>query len=159
MIGPAEIRRIIPHRYPVLLVDRVTAVEPGVRLVALKAVSGREPCYAAMPEDADHAYPIGLLLESWAQSAVLLARWDNPNPDVLADKVELITGIRDVAFPRPVYPGDVVEHHVELVRGLDDAAILAGHSTVGGVRVLEIGSFTMARRGVEVLRPATGVSA
>ncbi len=150
MIGLSEIRRIIPHRYPVLLVDRVSEVDVGRSIVTVKAVSGRESCYEKEDED---AYPIGLLLESWAQSAVLLTRWENPNPDVLADKVELITGIRDVVLHAEVFPGDVVEHHVELVREVSDAAILAGHSLVDGRKVLEIGSFTMARRGVEVLRP------
>ncbi|WP_433273310.1 3-hydroxyacyl-ACP dehydratase FabZ family protein [Actinosynnema sp. CS-041913] len=150
MIGLTEIRRIIPHRHPVLLVDRVSEVDPGRSITTLKAVSGREPCYAG---GADDAYPIGLLLESWAQSAVLLTRWANPNPDVLADKVELISGIRDVVLHAEVFPGDVVEHHVELVREVEDAAILAGHSLVAGRKVLEIGSFTMARRGVDVLRP------
>ncbi|MEU4805220.1 3-hydroxyacyl-ACP dehydratase [Actinosynnema sp. NPDC023587] len=150
MTGLAAIRRIIPHRHPVLLVDRVVEVDPGRSIVVLKAVSGREPCYA---DGTEEAYPVGLLLESWAQSAVLLTRWQNPNPDVLADKVELITGIRDAVLHGEVFPGDVVEHHVELVREVADAAILAGHSLVAGRRVLEIGSFTMARRGVEVLRP------
>lgn len=150
MIGPSEIRKVIPHRFPVLLVDRVSEVDPGRAIVTVKAVSGREPCYASGAED---AYPIGPLLESWAQSAVLLARWGNPNPDVLADKVELITGVRDVVLHAPVYPGDVLEHHVRLVREVADAAILAGRSEVGGRVVVEVGSFTMARRGVEVLRP------
>ncbi|MEV0677500.1 3-hydroxyacyl-ACP dehydratase [Actinosynnema sp. NPDC050436] len=150
MTGLDAIRRTIPHRYPVLLVDRVTEVEPGRRIVALKAVSGREPCYA---DGSEQAYPVGLLLESWAQAAVLLTRWENPNPDVLADKVELITGLRDVALHAEVFPGDVVEHHVRLVREVDDAAILAGHALVAGRVVLEVGSFTMARRGVEALRP------
>jgi 3-hydroxyacyl-[acyl-carrier-protein] dehydratase len=155
MTGIAEIKRIIPHRFPVLLVDRVSDVDPGRSLVAHKAVTGREPCYQHLGDDAspeDYSYPIGLLLESWAQSAVLLTRWEDPNPDVLADKVELITGLRDVALLARVFPGDVVEHHVRVVREVDDAAILAGHSLVGGERVLEIGTFTMARRGVEVLR-------
>jgi 3-hydroxyacyl-[acyl-carrier-protein] dehydratase len=144
----AGIRRIIPHRFPVLLVDRVSEVDPGSGIVTLKAVSGREPCYAG---DAEDAYPLGLLMESWAQSAVLLTRWDNPNPDVLADRVELISGIRDVVVHGDVVPGDVVEHHVRLVREVGDAAILAGHSVVAGRKVLEIGSFTMARRRAEEL--------
>jgi 3-hydroxyacyl-[acyl-carrier-protein] dehydratase len=146
--GLSEIRKIIPHRYPVLLVDRVSEVDPGRRIVTLKAVSGREPCYA---DGAGDAYPLGLLLESWAQSAVLLTRWENPNPDVLGDKVELITGLRGVVVHGEVVPGDVVEHHVEVVRVVDDAAILSGRSLVAGREVLEIGSFTMARRRAEEL--------
>lgn len=148
MTGLAGIRRIIPHRFPVLLVDRVSEVDPGNSIVTVKAVSGREPCYSGDVED---AYPLGLLMESWAQSAVLLTRWENPNPDVLADKVELISGIRDVVVHGDVVPGDVVEHHVRLVREVADVAILAGHSLVAGRKVLEVGSFTMARRRAEEL--------
>jgi 3-hydroxyacyl-[acyl-carrier-protein] dehydratase len=157
--GVAEIKRIIPHRFPVLLVDRVVFVEPGVSLVAHKAISGRESCYAGLADDADHSYPIGLLLESWAQCAVVLTRWEKPNPDVLADKVELITGIRDVSLLHPVHPGDVLEHHVSLVREVADAAILSGHTVADGRKVLEIGTFTMARREVSFLVPDGGVVA
>lgn len=155
MIGIAEIKRIIPHRHPVLMVDRVSEVEPRA-LVAHTAVTGREPHYGGLGDDADpdrYAYPFGLLLEAWAQAAVLLVCWDEPNPDVVTGKVELISAIRNVAVRAPVYPGDVVEHRVELVRAVADAAILSGSSLVNGVPVLEIGTFTLARRDIEALAP------
>jgi 3-hydroxyacyl-[acyl-carrier-protein] dehydratase len=155
-MGPAGIKRIIPHRFPVLQVDRVSEVEPTA-LVAHTAITGREPCYRGLGDDAGpdrYAYPFGLLLESWAQAAVLLVCWDNPNPNVLTGKVELISGIRNVRVHASVYPGDVVEHRVELVRAVEDAAILTGSSVVNGRPVLEIGSFTLARRGIEALQAA-----
>jgi 3-hydroxyacyl-[acyl-carrier-protein] dehydratase len=159
VIGPADIKRIIPHRYPMLLLDRVSEVEPGRALVAHKAITGGEPCYQSLGDDAAasrYAYPVGQLLESWAQAAVLLVCWKHPNPDVLTGRVELISGIRNVALLASVYPGDVLEHRVELVRAVDDAAVLTGSSLVSGRPVLEIGTFTMARRGAETLRPGQG---
>lgn len=155
MIGADHIKSLIPHRYPILLVDQVSEVEPGRHLLARKAVTVSEPCYRSIADNAAlelYAYPISLLLESWAQAAVLLACWETPNPDVLAGKVELAAGIRDVEFFAPVYPGEVLEHRVDLVKSVGDAAIVAGHSHVGGRKVLEIGQFTVALRGVEVLR-------
>ncbi len=157
MIGIAEIKRIIPHRYPVLMLDRVSELEPGRALVAHKAITGREPCYAALGDDAEpaqYAFPAGQLMESWAQAAVLLVRWQSPNPDVRTGFVELLSGIRNASVLGAVFPGDVVEHRVELVRAVDDAAVVTGSSVVDGRLVLRIGSFTMARRGIEVLAAA-----
>ncbi|WP_326640835.1 hypothetical protein OG884_00815 [Streptosporangium sp. NBC_01755] len=148
MIGVAEIKQIIPHRYPILLLDRVIEVRPGESLVAHKAITCAEPCYQNTD---DYAYPVSLLVESWAQAAVLLACWETPNPDVLAGKVELAAGIKNVDLLEPVFPGEVLEHHVQILRNVADAAIVAGSSFVGGRKVLEVGSFSVALRGVEVL--------
>jgi 3-hydroxyacyl-[acyl-carrier-protein] dehydratase len=156
MTGPADIKSLIPHRYPILLVDQVSKVEPGRFLVGRKAVTVAEPCYSGHADDApaeSYAYPISLLLESWAQAAVLLACWESPNPDVLAGQVELASGLRGVSFFAPVYPGDVLEHRVELVRTVDQAAIVTGSSSLAdGTKVLDIEQFTVAMRGIEVLR-------
>ncbi|MFC0432509.1 3-hydroxyacyl-ACP dehydratase FabZ family protein [Kutzneria buriramensis] len=162
MIGVDRIKRIIPHRHPILLVDRVSTVEPGRSLVAHKAVTAAEPCYQRLGDDTPaggYAYPISLLLESWAQSAVLLACWEQPNPDVLAGKVELAAGIAGVRLLRPVYPGHTVEHRVEIVRSVDDAAVVAGGSLVDDQTVLEVKRFTVALRDSDVLRrPSVGAS-
>ncbi|KLL12208.1 MULTISPECIES: 3-hydroxyacyl-ACP dehydratase FabZ family protein [Protofrankia] len=158
MIGVAEIKRIIPHRFPVLLLDGVSEVDPGRSLVAYKAVTSREPHFADLDEYAApeaYAYPVSLLLESWAQAAVLLARWAEPNPDVLTGRVELLAGIRRVELPHPVYPGSVLRHHVELVRAVDDAAIFTGRTEVDGVTVVRVGQFTLASRTIDMLRLET----
>jgi 3-hydroxyacyl-[acyl-carrier-protein] dehydratase len=154
VIGIAGIKRVIPHRHPVLMLDRVSEVEPGVALVAYQAITGREPCYQQLGDDAApdaYAYPVGQLLESWAQAAVLLLCWEHPNPDVVTGKVELISSIRHVILPGQAYPGDVLEHRVELVRSVDDAAVFTGTTLVRGRPVVEIGMLTVARRGVEML--------
>ncbi|GAA0373414.1 hypothetical protein NE235_35480 [Actinoallomurus spadix] len=151
MIGVAQIRRIIPHRHPILLVDRVLEVEPGRSLTAAKAVTCSEPGFAEDREE----YPAALLIESWAQSAVLLSVWEQPNPDVLAGKVELAGAIDDVRFGRPVLPGDVVEHRVRLVRAIADTSILEGESLVGASTVMSVGHFVVALRSIDVLRPET----
>ncbi|MCX2732048.1 3-hydroxyacyl-ACP dehydratase [Saccharopolyspora sp. NFXS83] len=156
MTGQAGIRATIPHRHPILLVDRVVSVDPGARIRTRKAISGTEHCYAGLPEDApeaEYAYPLSRLLESWAQSAVLLASWQRPNADVLTGQVELLTGLRGVELLEPVFPGDVVEHEVIAVRELPDAAIFRGECAVDGRIAVRVGQLTVARRGAEVLRP------
>ncbi|MFB6613110.1 3-hydroxyacyl-ACP dehydratase FabZ family protein [Streptomyces sp. NPDC085524] len=157
MTGTAPIAAVIPHRPPALLVDRVVEVEPGRRLVAHKAVSLAEACYREVPAHAaeeEYAYPLGRLLESWAQSAVLLACWEKPNPDVLAGQVALLAGVRGARSLAPVLPGSVLVHEVEMVRDLGDTVIVTGRSTVAGAPVLEVGQLTLALRGAEVLAPA-----
>jgi 3-hydroxyacyl-[acyl-carrier-protein] dehydratase len=163
MTGVSEIKRIIPHRYPILLVDRVVEVRPGDRLTALKAVTCNEPCYQRLDDTAgpaDYAYPASLLLESWAQAAVLLAVWEQPNPDVLAGKVELAGSIRNARFRGKALPGDVLEHQAGILRTVGDTAILAGRTVVGSSTVLEVDHFVLALRDAGILRrsplPAVG---
>ncbi|MFE9600503.1 3-hydroxyacyl-ACP dehydratase FabZ family protein [Streptomyces hokutonensis] len=154
--GVDRIKNTIPHRGEILLVDRVTEVVPGETLAAVKAVSGNEPCYAGLgPEaaPADYAYPVSLVIESWAQSAVLLSVWENPNPDVLAGKVELAGSINEVTVGARAYPGDVLEHRVRLVKSAGETAVLAGESYADGREVLRVGTFVVALRDVGELRP------
>ncbi|MDQ1026952.1 3-hydroxyacyl-[acyl-carrier-protein] dehydratase [Streptomyces umbrinus] len=155
--GIGRIKNTIPHRGEILLVDRAADVVPGESLTAYKAVSGNEPCYASLGQDAaasDYAYPTSLVIESWAQSAVLLSVWENPNPDVLAGKVELAGAINEVSFSGRAYPGDVLEHRVRLVKSVDETAVLAGETYAGGREVLRVGAFVVALRDVNELLPA-----
>lgn len=154
MIGIDRIRQIIPHRDPILLIDQVIDLVPGERLTARKAVSSAEPCYRGLTDDSPaeaYAYPGYLMVESVAQAAVLLAVWDQPNPDVTVGKVELAGAIDDVRFLAPVYPGDVLEHRVRLVKGLGDTTLLAGETWVGATQVMTVGQFVLALRSIESL--------
>ncbi|MBE1491990.1 hotdog family protein [Plantactinospora soyae] len=157
MIGVAEIRKVVPHRYPILLLDRVVELVPGERLTAQKAVSCTEPCYEGLDEkavDRDYAYPATLIVESWAQAGVLLATWDRPNPDVLVGMVGLAGAINDVSFGGPAYPGDVLEHRVRMVKVIGDTVILEGETVVGDTTVMRVGQFVETQRPVSALRPA-----
>ncbi|MGW7367834.1 3-hydroxyacyl-ACP dehydratase FabZ family protein [Streptomyces sp. NPDC054841] len=157
VFGVDRIKSTIPHRGEILLVDRVAEVRPGESLTAYKAVSGNEPCYAPLGQDAapgDYAYPVSLVIESWAQAAVVLSVWESPNPDVLAGKVELAGSINEVTMGGRAYPGDVLEHRVRLVKSVGETAVLAGETFVGGREVLNVGSFVVALRDVTELLPA-----
>ncbi|MBL1099695.1 3-hydroxyacyl-ACP dehydratase FabZ family protein [Streptomyces coffeae] len=149
MIGVGEIKRILPHRYPMLLVDRVTEVVPGERARGLKAITCNEPWYAQVPDDApeeDYHYPWTILLESWCHVAGVLVARERPNPDVRTGMAMLLGGVTDAGFHRPVVPGDVVEHHVRLARRVGDTYVFEGESLVGDATALTVGRLTMTMR-------------
>ncbi|MFF0150278.1 3-hydroxyacyl-ACP dehydratase FabZ family protein [Micromonospora sp. NPDC005203] len=156
-LGPPEIAAALPHRYPILLLDRLTEIVPGERLTALKAVTYAESWYAAdlgAVAPGPEAYPVVLLVESWCQAAALLVAWDRPNPDVRTGAVMLGGAINGVEFGGDTRPGDVVEHRVRMLRATADAAILTGESVVAGEPVLKVAQFVMAMRPIDVLRPS-----
>lgn len=155
----AEIKRALPHRYPMLLVDRVLQVVPGESLVATKAVTVNEPCYAGLPASAGraaHAYPVSLLVESWCQAAGLLAVHGKPNPDVLAGRVTLFGTISDLQLLAEVQPGDVLHHHVRAQKILSDAALLEGESLVAGAPVMRVGQVIIVLRAATELGSVNG---
>lgn len=105
----ADIMRIIPHRYPFLLIDRVLELEPGKRVVAIKNVTANEPQFTGhFPERP--IMPGVLMVEALAQAgavAVLsLAEYHG--------KLALFAGIDECRFRRTVLPGDQLTLTVEL---------------------------------------------
>lgn len=109
-----QILKQLPHRYPILLVDRVLEIEKGKRIKALKNVSINEPYFSGhFPHRP--VMPGVLMLEALAQAAALLA-FDlvGVTPD---DKtVYYFAGIDGARFKRPVEPGDQLILEVELDR-------------------------------------------
>ena len=142
----SEILRRLPHRYPVLLVDRVVDVVPGESLTALKAGSANEPWHSG-PGDV----PSTLLVESWCQAAVLLSSWDAPG----ADRVVLFAALADVEFHRPVSPGCVVRHSVRVLDTRGDTVAFTGESEVDGQVVMTVGRVVTTARAAADLRPPT----
>ncbi len=111
-----DIHRILeylPHRYPILLVDRVLEVVPGERITALKNVSVNEPHF---PGHYPHhpVMPGVLIIEAMAQTAAILAfKTMDGKPD---DKsVYYFVGIDNARFKKPVGPGDQLVIEVRLV--------------------------------------------
>lgn len=105
------IKKIIPHRYPFLLVDRILSLQPGVKAVGLKNVSANEPYFAGhFPEYA--VMPGVLIVEALAQVGAAAALSVPENRDKLA----FFAGIDKFRFRRPVRPGDTLTLTVELTR-------------------------------------------
>lgn len=124
----AEIRSILPHRYPFLLVDRVLEIEPGRRIRAIKNVSCNEPFFEGHWPGRP-IMPGVLILEAMAQAAGLLiarGRADYDNHSVM------IASIDGVKLRRPVVPGDRLVLEVVEARIKDRSANVACRATVEG---------------------------
>ena len=114
-----EILQYLPHRYPILLVDRVLECEPGKRIVGVKNVSINEPYFQGhFPHHP--VMPGVLIIEALAQvSAILSFKTLGNKPD--KESVYYFVGIDDARFKRPVVPGDqlILEASIERnVRGI-----------------------------------------
>jgi 3-hydroxyacyl-[acyl-carrier-protein] dehydratase len=109
-----QILKKLPHRYPILLVDRVLQVDPGKSIKALKNVTINEPFFVGhFPHRP--VMPGVLILEAMAQSAALLSFSGEGNaPD--ANSVIYFAGIDGARFKRPVEPGDQLVMDVTLER-------------------------------------------
>lgn len=112
-----EILRLLPHRYPFLLVDRVVDMEPGKRITALKNVTINEPFFNGhFPHRP--VMPGVLMLEAMAQVAALLSfKSEHVVPD--ENSVYYFAAIDGARFKRPVEPGDqlIVEIEFDRVKG------------------------------------------
>ena len=114
MMDIHEILKQLPHRYPILLVDRVLELEKGKRIKALKNVSINEPYFNGhFPHRP--VMPGVLMLEALAQAAALLS-FDTLGVTPDDKTVYYFAGIDRARFKRPVEPGDQLMLHVELAR-------------------------------------------
>ena len=114
MMDIHKILKQLPHRFPFLLVDRVTALEKGKRITALKNVTINEPFFVGhFPHRP--VMPGVLMLEALAQAAALLA-FDALDATPNDQMVSYFAGIEGARFKRPVEPGDQLVLQVELLR-------------------------------------------
>ena len=110
----AEIMRILPHRYPFLLVDRVIEVDPDKRIVALKNVTINEPFFNGHFPSAP-VMPGVLTVEAMAQAGAILGLLER-KPDDLKNALVYFMGIDEARFRRPIVPGDQMIITVEVLR-------------------------------------------
>jgi 3-hydroxyacyl-[acyl-carrier-protein] dehydratase len=122
------IQSVLPHRYPLLLVDRVLEIEPKKRIVAIKNVTVNEPFFAGHFPGRP-VMPGVFLVEGMAQAAGLLLLHDLPER---AGKLVYFMGIEEAKFRRPVVPGDQVRYEVEVLRLRSMHSKLAGKVLVDG---------------------------
>jgi len=110
----AEIRRFLAHRYPFLLVDRVTQLTPGESITAIKNVTINEPFFNGHFPD-QPIMPGVLVIEAMAQATGLLGfktLGDDPRPDLLY----VLAGVDKAKFKRQVVPGDQLVLSAEIIK-------------------------------------------
>jgi 3-hydroxyacyl-[acyl-carrier-protein] dehydratase len=134
----AVIENVLPHRYPFLLVDRVTELEPDKRIVGIKNVSLNERYLAHQPGERP-ALPPTILTECIAQVGAILILSKPEN----RGRIPLFRGIERVRFRRPVYAGDVVEIEARVKSLRSRVGQLHGFARVNG-RVVVDGTMTFA---------------
>ncbi len=101
-----KILEILPHRYPFLLVDRVTEIDPGNYIKAYKNLTYNEEFFLGhFPSKA--MMPGVLMLEALAQASILFL--ENSMPEKTKDQLFVLTGIDNARFRKPVIPGDKFE--------------------------------------------------
>jgi 3-hydroxyacyl-[acyl-carrier-protein] dehydratase len=122
-----DIFKILPHRYPFLLIDRVVELDRMKRIVALKNVTITEPFFQGHFPDKP-IMPGVLIVEAIAQAGGLLLLTEVPNRDEL---LMVFTGIEKARFRRPVVPGDQLRLEVEVRAWRVTAARLEGKAYIG----------------------------
>ena len=128
----SQIQQILPHRYPFLMIDKVTDCQPGKSADAIRCVSANEmqfmghfPAYPVMPGV--------LIIEAMAQTGAVAL---HTRPEI-AGRLVFFGGIKNARFRRQVVPGDVLEIHCELTKMRGPAGFGTAVATVNGERAAE----------------------
>jgi 3-hydroxyacyl-[acyl-carrier-protein] dehydratase len=141
--GTTDIMKILPHRYPFLLVDRIVEMEGEKRIVGLKNVTINEQFFQGHFPGAP-VMPGVLILEAMAQVAGVLIYRDMPDKH---SKLIYFTGVENAKFRRPVVPGDQLRIEMELLNRRSNFGKMAGRATVEGKLAAEaIVLFAIAER-------------
>ena len=144
MVDIDEIRKLLPHRYPFLLVDRIVELELSKRIVGIKNVTINEPFFTGhFPEKP--IMPGVLILEAMAQTGGVLAFKSFPGMEGSV----FFTGIDDARFRKPVIPGDQLKLVVEVVRHRREIWVFDGKALVDDDVVAEARIMAMLKMNKE----------
>lgn len=132
MLLSSEIQKIIPHRYPFLLVDRIDELEVGKKAIGIKNVTANEAHFQGhFPEN--QIMPGVLIIEALAQVGAVAVLSDSR----FKGKVAYFTGIKNAKFRRKVIPGDVLNLEAELYKFKGSFGFSRGIARVNGELVCE----------------------
>jgi len=137
MLDVVEIQEILPHRYPFLLVDKVTEMIEGDNVVAYKNISISEPVFQGhFP--GHPIYPGVMILEGMAQAGGILAlKSSGLSDEEIKQKVIYFMSIDGAKFRSPVKPGDKLEYRIKVLKLRKNLIVLDGKAYVGDTLVSE----------------------
>ena len=141
VLGIEEIMKVLPHRYPFLLVDRIVELEPKTRVVGIKNVTINEPFFQG--HFPGHPIMPGVLIvEAMAQTGGMLLLGSFPDP---GEKVVYFMSLDNVKFRRPVKPGDQLRFELDLTQIRGPVCKMRGIAKVDGEVVCEADMAAMVR--------------
>ncbi len=133
ILDTTEIQKILPHRHPFLLVDRIIELEEGKRVVGIKNVTSNE-FWVPGHFPGKPLMPGVLILEALAQTGAVLVLLSTGDPQ---SKLLLFAGVDEGKFRRPVAPGDQLRLECEMVQQRASACRMQGRAYVDGKLVAE----------------------
>src|SRR5512134_3741690 len=131
-----QVLKLLPQRYPVLMIDKVKECDPGKRIVAIKNVSANEPHFQGHFPGRP-IMPGVLILEAMAQAAGVLVFSAEGASQPSDRSVYYYVGIDNARFKKPVIPGDQLELEVTMERALRGIGKFTCEARVDGVAVAE----------------------
>jgi len=137
MLDVVEIQEILPHRYPFLLVDKVTEMTEKDNIIAYKNISISEPVFQGhFP--GHPIYPGVMILEGMAQAGGILAlKSSGLTDEEIKQKVIYFMSIDRAKFRSPVKPGDKLEYRIKVLKLRKNLIVLEGKAYVGDTLVSE----------------------
>lgn len=124
-----ELMRLLPHRHPFLMIDRIEDLRAGKSATGIKNVTINEPFFQGHFPDRP-VMPGVLIVEAMAQTAIALAVFSEPQ--TMKDKLAFFMSIDKARFRRPVVPGDTLRLPIELVRSHGPVRKFRGKALVNG---------------------------
>jgi 3-hydroxyacyl-[acyl-carrier-protein] dehydratase len=112
VVNIEDILQTLPHRYPMLLIDRVINVRKDYSGIGVKNVTFNEPCFLGHFPDRP-VYPGVMMIEAMAQTAGVIGIRSNPGTD--KPRAVYFLTIDKCKFRKPVIPGDTIEYHLRLI--------------------------------------------
>ncbi|MFJ4650564.1 3-hydroxyacyl-ACP dehydratase FabZ family protein [Nocardia sp. NPDC088792] len=141
----AALLNLLPHRPPILMIDRLDVAEDGETARGYKSIDAGEPCFQQTEATGSRAYPRALIVESLGQAAAAL--WLHREAESAESAGTLyFAKAEGVTFLRDVFPGDDLVHEIRFDRSIRGTAFMSGRTLLNGEQIAVVESIIAAAR-------------